>query len=202
VQLGSVHEYGLAPLGVDLDEDTPARPVNTYAALKLRCTEAVTAAVLEGRIDGVTLRIGNVTGARQPRVSLLGVVADQLWRAQCDGRPAVLRLNPLGALRDFVISPTRSTRIVLAATIAELPGHLFNVGTGVATSAREIGAVTDRSQWVSTELVEESGSGQAETQWQQMCIDRARDRLGWRRFVNSNDGIKDLWENHVEMVNG
>jgi len=74
----------------------------------------------------------------KPRVSLLGVVADQLWRAQCDGRPAVLRLNPLGALRDFVDLTDAVDAIVSQHDRGTFPGHLFNVGTGVATSAREM----------------------------------------------------------------
>ncbi|MBX6750768.1 MAG: NAD-dependent epimerase/dehydratase family protein, partial [Micromonosporaceae bacterium] len=97
VQLGTVHEYGLVPIGTSMDEEMEPNPVAPYGRLKLRCTEAVTAATRAGDIDGVVLRIGNVTGAGQPSVSLLGVVAAKLLAARQENRPAVLDLAPRGA---------------------------------------------------------------------------------------------------------
>jgi nucleoside-diphosphate-sugar epimerase len=202
VQLGSVHEYGLVPIGTSMDEDMPAKPVGAYAELKLRCTEAVTEATRQGRIDGVTLRVGNVTGAGQPRVSLLGVVAEQLWQAHREGRPAVLKLGPLGSQRDFLNLSDAVTAIVTAVTIPELPGHVFNIGTGKATSARDMVKLLIEVSGVPTELIEAEPAGPAESTWQQMRIDKARRLLGWSPTGDLSDGMKELWEYHAENARG
>ena len=60
VQLSTVHEYGLVPIGESMDESLVASPVTVYGELKLRCTHAVSQARQQGRLDGVCLRIGNV----------------------------------------------------------------------------------------------------------------------------------------------
>jgi nucleoside-diphosphate-sugar epimerase len=198
VQMGSVHEYGLVPIGTSMDEDMPAKPVNAYAKLKLRCTEAVSEATGRGLVDGVSLRVGNVIGAGQPRVSLLGVVAEQLWDAHRDGRQAVLRVGPLGSMRDFINLSDAVTAIIAATTIAELPGRIFNVGTGAATSARDIVRLLIEVSGVPTELIEAESSGGAEQMWQQLRIDRVRQQLGWSPKGDLSDGMKELWEYYVE----
>jgi nucleoside-diphosphate-sugar epimerase len=197
VQLGSVHEYGLVPIGTSMDEDMPAKPVNAYAELKLRCTEAVTEATRQGLVDGVTLRIGNVTGAGQPRVSLLGVVAEQLWEAHQHNRPAVLTLGPLGSMRDFINLSDVVRAIATVVTVPELPGRVFNIGTGKATSARDMVHSLIEVSGVPTELTE-AESPAVESTWQQMRIDRARQLLGWSPTSDLSDGMKELWEHHAE----
>jgi dTDP-6-deoxy-L-talose 4-dehydrogenase [NAD(P)+] len=202
VQLGSVHEYGLVPIGTSITEETPARPVNAYAELKLRCTNAVTEATSLGRVDGVSLRIGNVTGAGQPRVSLLGMVAEQLWEAYRDGRPAVLRLGPLGSLRDFINLSDAVDAIVTALTVAALPGRIFNIGAGKATSARDMVRLLIEVSAVPTELIEAEAPVSSESTWQRMRIDKARHLLGWSPSGDLSDGIKKLWEHRADNSGG
>ncbi|MGC9666978.1 NAD-dependent epimerase/dehydratase family protein [Planosporangium sp. 12N6] len=201
VQLGSVHEYGLVPIGTSMDEDTPPKPVNAYAELKLRCTEAVVDATGHGVVDGVSLRIGNVVGAGQPRVSLLGVVVEQLWQAHREGRPAVLETGPLGSLRDFVNLSDVVQAITTVVSVPELPARIFNIGTGQATSARDMVRLLIEISGVPTELIE-AESAAAEPTWQQMRIDRARELLGWSPAGDLRDGVKELWEHQAENARG
>ncbi|MFI0424547.1 NAD-dependent epimerase/dehydratase family protein [Spongiactinospora sp. 9N601] len=196
VQFGSVHEYGIAPVGVSMSEDDEPRPVNAYARVKLECALAVARATEEGVVDGVTLRAGNITGARQPPASLLGVVAAELSAASREGRTAVLRMKSLGALRDFVNLSDAVEAIVTAATIPELPARVFNIGTGEATSAREMVQRLIEVSGVPAELVETEPATE-ETTWQRMRIDRARLLLDWSPRYDLNDGIKELWEDHA-----
>jgi dTDP-6-deoxy-L-talose 4-dehydrogenase [NAD(P)+] len=202
VQLGSIHEYGLVPIGVSMDEDMPAKPVNAYAELKLRCTEAVTEATRQGLVDGVSLRIGNVTGAGQPRVSLLGVVVEQLWDAHRENRPAVLKTGPLGSMRDFVNLSDVVRAIGTVVTVPDLPARVFNIGTGTATSARDMVRLLIEVSGVPTELIEAESSAPAESTWQQMRIDRVRQLLGWSPIGDLSDGMKELWEHHAENARG
>jgi nucleoside-diphosphate-sugar epimerase len=200
VQLGSVHEYGLVPIGTSMDEQTPANPVNEYGRLKLLCTETVVEASRQGRVEGVALRIGNVIGAGQPRVSLLGRVVEQLWQAHEEGRSAVLKLDPLGSQRDFMSLSDAVNAIVAAVTIPELPSYVFNVGTGRATSARAMVRMLIEVSGVPAELIEAEPSGPAESTWQQMRIGKAQQLLGWSPSDDLSDGIKELWEHHAESA--
>lgn len=192
VQVGSVHEYGLVPIGESMFEETATAPVTLYGKLKLRCAEAVIDAARAGSVDGIVLRIGNVTGAGQPTVSLLGVVAAQLHQAWAERRPAVLELGPLGSQRDFLNLSDAVTAIVAAATVEQVAEPLVNIGHGHATSARRMVELLVAASGVPTELREKPAPA-AETQWQQMRIDRARRVLGWSPARDLEAGVDDLW---------
>ncbi|GAB3936082.1 hypothetical protein GCM10027614_12010 [Micromonospora vulcania] len=128
IQLGSVHEYGLVPVDTSMSEELTPAPVMPYGEFKLRCTRAVAEASRQGRIDGVTLRVGNVIGAGQPGHSLLGVVAARLRDAQRAGERARLELAPLGSQRDFVGLSDVVAAVLLAATRPDAPGQVINIG--------------------------------------------------------------------------
>jgi dTDP-6-deoxy-L-talose 4-dehydrogenase [NAD(P)+] len=194
VQVGSVHEYGLAPIGTSLGEDSPTRPVMHYGELKARCTQMVTEAAARGDVDGLTLRIGNVVGAGQPEVSLLGVVARQLRDAARESRPAVLNLGHLGSQRDFV-GLGDSVRAVYASVTG--PGPLppvVNIGSGVATPARNLVRELIEVSGVPTELNEAPRQGPPEETWHRLRIDLAREALGWSPSLGLREDMKGLWE--------
>jgi len=192
VQLGTVHEYGLVPIGTSMDEQMEPRPVTPYGQLKLRCTQAVTAATRAGDIDGVVLRIGNVTGAGQPSVSLLGVVAAKLLAAHRENRPAVLDLAPLGSQRDFLNLGDSVRAVALAATVPTPGADVINIGSGRATSARTMVRLLVEVSGVPAEI-KEAPAAEPETQWQQMRIERARELLGWAPGADLTDGVRELW---------
>jgi nucleoside-diphosphate-sugar epimerase len=193
VQIGSVHEYGLVPIGESMSEDGPANPVMHYGALKLACTEAVSAATRAGEIDGVTLRIGNVVGAGQPAVSLLGVVAAQLATASAEERTAELLLGPLGSQRDFV-GLSDAIAAIVASLTAPLDGAtVINVGRGVASTARDLVQALIEVSGVPATLTEKVAEGPAETGWQQLEIGVARRVLHWTPAEDLLDDVKQLW---------
>lgn len=194
VQVGSVHEYGLVPIGTSIGEDTPTRPVMHYGELKAQCTQMVTEAAARGDVDGLTLRIGNVVGAGQPAVSLLGVVAQQLRDAAREGRPAVLNLGHLGSQRDFA-GLSDCVRAIYAAVTA--PGPLppvINIGSGVASPARDLVRELIEVSGVPAELNEAPRQGPPEETWHQLRIDLAREALGWSPSLGLREDIKHLWE--------
>lgn len=200
VQIGSVHEYGLTPIGTSMREDTPAEPVTAYGRLKLECTQKVAEATQRGEIDGVTLRIGNVVGARQPAVSLLGVVAATLWEACAAGQRAEVRCAPLGALRDFLNLSDAVEAIVAAVTVATLPDRVLNVGSGRARTARDLVQLLMSVSGVPADLIERDSDGPGESMWQQLCVDQAQRFLGWSPRGDLVDGMKELWEYQTDSA--
>ncbi|MFF1906628.1 NAD-dependent epimerase/dehydratase family protein [Kitasatospora sp. NPDC058218] len=198
VHLGTVHEYGMAPVGTSQRESDPAAPVMEYGKLKLAATEAVVRAVEAGRLDAVSLRLGNVVGAGQPGHSLLGVMAAKLDAARRAGETAQLSLQPLTAQRDFVDLTDTLDAVLLAAVRRDVP-PVVNIGTGAASSARLLVELLIEESGVPTEITEvpaPDGTG-PETEWQQLDITVAREQLGWEPRRTLREAVRELWEAQI-----
>ncbi|MQS12705.1 NAD(P)-dependent oxidoreductase [Streptomyces kaniharaensis] len=194
VHLGTVHEYGMAPVGTSQRESDAAAPVMEYGKLKLVATEAVVRAVEAGRIEGTVLRLGNVVGAGQPGHSLLGVMAAKLDAARRAGGTAQLSLQPLTALRDFVDLTDTLDAVLLAAADRSAPA-IVNVGTGSASTARHLVELLIEESGVPTEITEvpaPDGTG-PETEWQQLDVTVARESLGWTPRRTLREAVRALW---------
>ncbi|WP_371497573.1 NAD(P)-dependent oxidoreductase [Kitasatospora sp. NBC_00374] len=198
VHLGTVHEYGMAPIGVSQREDDAPAPVMEYGKLKLAATESVVRAVAAGRVDGVVLRLGNVVGAGQPGHSLLGVMAAKLDAARLAGESAQLSLAPLTAQRDFV-DLTDTVDAVLAAVATPTAAAVINVGTGSASAARLLVELLIEESGVPAEITEvpaPEGTG-PETDWQQLDIALAAEQLGWAPRRTLRQAVAALWQAQV-----
>jgi nucleoside-diphosphate-sugar epimerase len=192
VQLGSVHEYGAQPDGVPLAETTPPNPNTPYGTTKLRGTEAV----LGAPVDGVVLRVTNVLGAGAPTVSLPGRVAAELARAKASGEPAELRLSPLRAHRDFVDARDVADA-VRRAVHAEVSGEVINVGRGEPVPVRAIVDGLIELSGVPTTVVESGAQESTRSlalDWQQAEVRKAERLLGWRPLHSLSDSLRALWE--------
>lgn len=197
IQMGSVHEYGLLPIGTSAAEDYPPKPSTAYGKLKLEATEAILAAADRGEIDALVLRFGNVTGAGQPGHSLLGIIAAQLGAAARSGAVAELTLAPLTALRDFV-DLEDCADAALAAVIAPVNGLVVNIGRGSATVTRDLVEALIAVSGVPTEITDSPATAEPETEWQQLAIGRAEELLGWTPQRELKGSIADLWQSYPE----
>ncbi|MEZ0107307.1 nucleoside-diphosphate-sugar epimerase [Catenulispora sp. EB89] len=200
VQLGSVHEYGLAPLGTSMTEAYVPEPVTAYGKLKLECSNLVLDAAARGGADGVVLRVGNVVGAGQPGHSLLGVVAAKLLEARSHGQ-AELTLGALVSLRDFLSLTDAAEAVATAVTAPGAVGEVVNIGTGHAHNARQLVNMLIDASGVPTTLTEAPAPG-PETDWQQMGIEKAAALLGWTPRRSLADAIAELWAATVAESDG
>ncbi|MEV0001611.1 NAD-dependent epimerase/dehydratase [Micromonospora sp. NPDC050980] len=197
VHLGSVHEYGPVPAGTLIREQDPPRPVSPYGRTKLLGTEAVLAAVRSGAVDATVLRVVNVSGPGTPAKSLLGQVARQLRAHRHRWEPAVLRLAPLRAHRDFV-DVRDIADAVCAAAAATDPAAVTNIGRGEAVSVRWLVDQLIAASGVPARIVEhgvpaersDRGSG---IDWQQVDITEARCRLRWAPRRGLTESLTALW---------
>ncbi|MGC0418508.1 NAD-dependent epimerase/dehydratase family protein [Embleya sp. AB8] len=195
VQFGTVHEYGLVPVGTMLHEDSPVRPAMAYGELKLRCTERIRAAVETDGLDAIVLRVGNVVGAGQPGHSLLGGVAAKLSAGAGSAEPVRLTFASLGARRDFV-----DLDDVVAASVAAVEStvrDVVNIGGGAGVAAREPVRRLIEAAGIPAELVEESPDAGPDEQWQCMALDRAEELLKWRPNHSLGHAMTRLWAHHV-----
>ncbi|MGW6685698.1 NAD-dependent epimerase/dehydratase family protein [Streptomyces sp. NPDC054961] len=198
VHLGSVHEYGLCPIGVSLAEDSVPRPPMVYGQLKLRATAMIADAVREDGLDAIVLRLGNVVGAGQPSHSLLGVMAGKLAEARSAGTVAELALAPLTAQRDFV--DLQDSVDAIMAALAPVPAPpVLNVGLGRASSARELVELLIEESGVPTNVTEvpaPDGTG-PETEWQQLDITAIKQALVWKPDRTLREAVAALWAAEV-----
>ncbi|GAA3726146.1 NAD(P)-dependent oxidoreductase [Streptomyces tremellae] len=195
IHLGSAQEYGPGTPGLAVREDTPPRPVSAYGRAKLLATEAVLAAVREGRVDATVLRVANVCGPRSPRNSLLGLIAAHLAEAARNPGtpPAPLRLAPLRARLDFVDVRDVASAVARAA---DAPPHerLLNIGRGEAVSVSTLVAGLIGLSGLDMPVVERSPAHTDRNgiEWQQLDTERARTLLGWKPAHSLEESLKDL----------
>ncbi|MER8048060.1 NAD-dependent epimerase/dehydratase family protein [Streptomyces sp. NPDC094032] len=192
VQVGTVHEYGPLPVGTAADETLVPRPVSVYARTKLAGAEAVLRATRAGHVDGVVLRVVNLSGPDVSAAGFLGA-AVRLLRAATPDRPA--ELTVADARRDF-LDVRDLAAAVLAAAEAPVTGEVLNIGRGeavplshlldllIAAAAPPPGAVRLR-----TAPVDSRGGD-----WTLADIGRAARLLGWRPEVDLPASIKDMWD--------
>lgn len=195
VQLGSVHEYGAVRLGDTIDESSPETPSTEYGRTKLRGSRLVTRAAAAGAVDAVVLRISNAVGPGSPRGSLPGRVASQLGEAADRGVPALLRLSPLRARRDFVDVRDVADAVVAAAG-RPVAAPVLNLGRGEAVSVRVLVTELIAAAGIEARIVEQGGeeARSAGVEWQQVSRAAARDALGWVPTRRLEDSLGALWE--------
>lgn len=130
--------YGEVPDG-GADEHAPTSPSSPYAISKLAFEQYLQAAQQHSGLDAVTLRYANVYGPRQNPHGEAGVVA--IFAARLLARQALqingrVQAGDDGCVRDYVYVGD-VVRANLAAALGQTP-RLLNVGSGVASSTRQI----------------------------------------------------------------
>ncbi|MEU4492317.1 NAD(P)-dependent oxidoreductase [Streptomyces sp. NPDC023998] len=189
VHLGSAAEYGPTTPGEPVAESAATRPLGPYGATKLAGTVAVTASGL----DAVVLRVFNPVGPGAPAAGLPGRLAAELRRAGEAGE--AVRVGDLSAHRDFVDARDVADAAVRAATADRPLPPVLNIGSGRATSVRELAHGLVRKSGFRGRL-EETGTGSARSSavsWQCADITSATDALGWRPKRTLDDSLYDLW---------
>lgn len=170
-----------------LRETDPVGPNNAYGVFKLRLERALFA---QAGIEPVALRLSNAYGPGQRLRGGLGVVAhwlDSLIR----GQAPVLHGDPT-ATRDYLYIDD-AVDLFVRVHSAVSPPSLLNAGSGVATSLAELADV----------VAEVTGSRQLRLQRREpraldrphvhLCIDRARDTLGWSPTTPLLEGVRRTW---------
>lgn len=189
VHIGSAAEYGSVTPGVPVTEGAVPRPAGLYGATKLGGTRLVELTRSAGA-DAVVLRLFNVVGAGSPENTLPGAAVAQLRHG------GSLKLGPLDAVRDFVDARDAADAVLAAATAAELPHAIVNIGSGTGVQARVL--VRELLSAAGLEVaVHEDAPGSARSAgllWQQADIARAHADLGWRPRRDLADSVRDLWD--------
>ena len=168
-------------------EDRPRRPLAPYGVSKLAAEEYIAA---YNRLYGsthVALRYGNVFGPRQDPHGEAGVVAI-FMNALRDGKTPRI-FGDGSQTRDYVYVGD-----VVAASLAaaQQDGGVFNVGTGVETSVRDLYDRVQRASGITREA-ELAPARPGELQRSVLDASLAERELGWKPERSLDDGLAQTW---------
>jgi len=135
VLASSADVYGV-PDRVPVDEDTPVRPANVYAATKVAAEALTRELAARHAAPVVILRPANQNGPRQHPGLAASAFAKQIAEAEAGLAEPVVRHGRLDAERDFL--DVRDMARAYAAALSLGESGTFNVGTGRAVPIAEI----------------------------------------------------------------
>ncbi len=193
VQIGSAAEYGPVELNTDISPTAPTNPVNEYGASKLTATRMVTQANERG-VHGVVLRLFNPLGPGLPESSLSGRALIRIKHA-LERQDSSVRFGSLNASRDFVDVRDVVDALIAAATVEMIPPTILNLGSGTATTARELVQTLAQIAGFEGRIDEDdAGSPRAgEISWQRADVSLTVSSLGWRPRYGLWESLEWMW---------
>ncbi|GAA1187742.1 UDP-glucose 4-epimerase GalE [Nesterenkonia xinjiangensis] len=196
--------YG-SPLTETIAEDHPAAPINPYGASKLAIDHMLSAEAKAHGLAAVSLRYFNVGGAsdglserHDPETHL---IPNLLKAAAGHGDTAKLfgtdYPTPDGtAVRDYIhILDLAAAHLQAMEWVAPGTHEIFNLGTGVGSSVREVIDAVERVTGRSVP-VEEHPRRAGDPATLVASGQKAREVLGWQPRHSLEDIIRDAW-NHL-----
>jgi UDP-glucose 4-epimerase len=168
-------------------EDAPRRPLSPYGIAKLAAEEYLAGWNRLWGTRHTALRFANVYGPRQEAGLEGGVVAIFL-EAMAEGKETAI-FGDGGQTRDFV----HVDDVVRALLLAPGKGGVYNVGSGVETSIREL---HERCRAVTGDdrLPREEPSREGDVRRSVLDVSRAERALGWRAELSLDEGLRDTWD--------
>lgn len=192
INTGSSSEYGFkdhAPSEMELPE-----PNSYYAVAKAAATLFCCYISRSRRVHVPTLRLYSIYGPYEDAQRLMPTLI--LNGLRCDLPPLV---NP-NTTRDYVYIEDAIDAFLLAATQPDQEfGAVYNVGTGVQTSLREVVDIAQRVFSLSTNPQWDSMPGR---EWDTTIWvannQRARNELNWQPHFNVEQGFRKMVEWFLE----
>lgn len=171
-------------------ESLPPRPQSPYALSKLAAEQLCAVASHLHGLDTVSLRFFNVFGPGQDPTSPYAAAVPRFLAAMKSGVAPVV-FGDGEQTRDFVSVDDVVDAILLAATVPEIGGQVFNVASGQAVSLNEVLASLGRL--TGTDLPvrrEEERAG--DVRHSLADVSAARVHLGFAPKVSLEEGLRRL----------
>lgn len=193
-----------------IGEDAPLRPINPYGQTKMLGEGLISVASEEWGLRAVSLRYFNVGGAVRPELAdrqalnLIPIVLDRL----AAGEPPVIFGDDYPTVdgtcvRDYVhVSDVASAHLVMLDALAQSRGHsVFNIGTGVGTSVRElVTSLLAASGSSVVPVVQGRRPGDAPTVVAD--VSRVRESTDWVARHTLDDIVSSAWESRRYLDTG
>lgn len=180
---GAIYGEG-AGRTLPFSEDAELLPIAPYGQSKAAAEGYVSLFTRTGRLEGTSLRFGNVYGPRQDPSGEAGVIAIFLGRA-LEGKPLVI-FGDGQQTRDYVFVAD-----VVAAFLAAAKGPpgTFNIATGRETSVNEVVRVIRESLDDRDLEVEYEVAREGEVSAIYLDASQAGSTLGWSQTTELPQGV-------------
>lgn len=138
IAICSANEYGaLDPKNIPTNELSPLRPLNPYAVSKVTQEMLALQAHYAYGLDVVVLRPFNHTGVGQTTDFVIPRLAETFVKIEKNQIPPVVEVGNLDSIRDFTDVADVVRAYVLAGEMG-MPGEIYNIGSGVGHTIRQI----------------------------------------------------------------
>jgi nucleoside-diphosphate-sugar epimerase len=183
VYVSSAEIYGRRAAAEAREDMTPS-PRSPYAAAKVAAEAAIGAAARSKAMRAVILRPFSVYGPGQRRSSLLAQIIDQARHG------GTIELRDLTPTRDYCFVDDVATAIRRACDYRADEIAVFNVGTGIGTSVKQLAAIVTELTG-SSAAIASLGADRGASEIFRLIADTAlaRTNLGWQAAVDLRTGI-------------
>ena len=179
--------------GSPVAEDAQLEPFTSYGILKVAFEQYLRMAAHERWLTATVLRIGNPYGVLLPTQRLQGFIGVALHQL-VSGSPVRVFGN-LDNIRDYVHLDD-VCRAFSSAIDEPAPFEVYNIGSGIGTSVREvieiIGRVTGHDVRIERDELPEDATWLP--RWIVLNTSKAERAFGWRAEVGLEDGIRAMWQ--------
>lgn len=194
IQLSTSEVYGAAEY-LPVDEKHPTRSLSPYSASKIGAESIALSFYHSFGMPVTVVRPFNIYGPRQStRAVIPTIITQALTRNK-------IHLGSLDSTRDFSFVRDTVDCLLKIATAKDGAGEIFNVGSGVETSIKElvdtVVKILDRD--IET-TVDEERLRPEKSQISRLCCDNSKVRkaTGWAPKVTLEDGLRQS----IEYISG
>jgi len=171
-----------------IDEEHPLQAQSPYAATKIGAEKLGQSYGLSFGLPVTVVRPFNTYGPRQSARAVIPTIIAQVLA----GRE--IRLGSLEPVRDFTFVSDTVAGLVAAAAADTPPGDVFNIGSGVAVSIRELVELIQGLCGTALPVVSDEARvrpDQSEVRELRCDGKRARTVLGWQPTWTLADGLRE-----------
>lgn len=178
------------PLTCPVTEKSSTSPLCSYGVVKLAIEQYLAMFESLYGLNSVTLRVANPFGPRQNPLGSQGVVAAVLHKMH-KGAPIIL-WGDGSVVRDFFYVQDLADAIYNAAKI-ETKSRVFNIGSGVGLSLRDLLIIIRREIEIDFEIQYEPGRS-FDVKEIYLDISKAKMELCWKPEKSMGDALRETWK--------
>lgn len=171
-------------------EDDEVAPQNPYGLSKLLSEEILAYGTrVHAQLSGVSLRFFNLYGPNDTNPHFIPRVIELL--ASPDFRE--LKMGYLGGARDFVHVSDAAEAVVMSLLKPTSKYDVFNVGTGIATSVRDVLIHLQRAFQDKRAIIEDKARFRTfDRSSLTPNVRKIQEAIGWRAQIKVKDGLRAL----------
>ncbi len=193
--VGSGEEYGLvSPHDLPIDEETPLRPLSSYAISKVAQDLLGQQYHLTHQLHTIRVRPFNHIGPRQRVGFVAPDFASQIAAAEMGLQPPVIEVGNLSVRRDF--SDVRDVVRAYVLLITEgKAGQVYNVGSGESHAIQEVLDNLLANSKVSIEVQQDPQRMRPSDVPEVICdASLLREHTGWQPIIPFKKSLQDILE--------